>query len=161
MATAQESVLFPNSLHEAHQKATEKVKFKRDEVLNAKIILRAEELTSRYYFEQNGFVLRPAGSNAELFQEGKALQHCVGSYAQRYADGAIELFVIRRAEEPDKPFYTMEVQKDKVVQCRGLKNCAMTPEVKAFVEMFITKKLLTKKRTRIDVTNLNRQEVAI
>lgn len=157
----QEGVLFPNDLHDAHQKTSAKVKYKRDEALNVKIINRAKELEKKFRFEQNGFILRPATSNPELFREGKELHHCVGGYAQRYAEGASDIFVIRKIEEPDKPFYTMEVRKGSIEQCRGIKNCNMTAEVKAFVDLFIEKKLLTKKRTRVDVTGINRQEVAV
>jgi DNA-directed RNA polymerase subunit RPC12/RpoP len=158
MDTRQESVLFPNSLHDAHQKTIKKIKFKRDEELNTKIILRAKELDQQYRFEYNGLMIRPAASIQELFQEGKALQHCVGGYAQRYAEGHIELFVIRRIGEPDKPFYTMEVCIGKVMQCRGFKNCSMTDEVKAFVELFKAEKL-EKKRARVKA--VAQQEVAV
>jgi len=164
MDLSQEHVIFPNNLHDAHQKTSAKIKYKRDEDLNKKIINRASELGKKYSFEHNGLIVRPAASNPEIFQEGKTLQHCVGMYAQRYANGNIDLFVLRKADEPDKPFYTMEVQDGRIVQCRGLKNCEMTVEVRLFVDMFIQKKLLTKKRTRIDVTGIrpeSRQEVAI
>lgn len=45
------------------------------------------------------------------------------------------IFFIRRKEEPEKPYYTLEWH-GKVVQCRGSHNCDMTPEVKAFVQIF-------------------------
>ena len=32
-----------------------------------------------------------------------------------------------------KPFYTIEVRGQEVVQVRGAGNCGMTPEVEAFV----------------------------
>ncbi|MDO3680409.1 PcfJ domain-containing protein [Paenibacillus ehimensis] len=150
MDLSQEHVLFPNNLHSAHQKTMRKVKIKADAALNAKIAARLKDL-ERYRFEHSGLILRPAASSIELFDEGKALNHCVGGYADRYAKGETDLFVIRRVEQPDQPFYTMEVRNGNVVQCRGQKNCVPTPEVKAFVEMFVSKKLLTKKRTRVGV----------
>ncbi|AOZ91587.1 PcfJ domain-containing protein [Paenibacillus crassostreae] len=154
-----ESNLFPNNLHEAHQKTSSKIKFKKDEALNTKIMNRAKSL-GKYRFEYNGLTLRPIATNAELFQEGKELQHCVGGYSQRYAEAKTDIFVIRKVEEPDKPFYTIEINNGKIQQCRGLKNCNMTPEVKTFVDRFVEKKLLTKKRSRVDVTGI-RQEVAV
>ena len=160
MDLTQDYILFPNNLHAAHQKTTEKVKIKADETLNKQIAKRVKEL-NKFKFEFNGLLIRPAVSSAELFEEGKALKHCVGMYSKRYAEGQINLFVIRQVANQEEPFYTMEVQGGKIVQCRGFENCNMTPEVKAFVETFISKKMPSKKRSRIDVTNLNRQEVAI
>lgn len=42
---------------------------------------------------------------------------------------------IRKKEEPDKPYYTLE-WRGKVIQCRGSHNCDMTSEVRAFVQIF-------------------------
>lgn len=149
-----EAVLYPNDLHKAHQKTLTKVKYKEDKALNEQIAKRLQELSRKYRFKVNGFIIRPAVDSIELFNEGKTLQHCVGSYAKRYAEGKCEILVIRKADSPDKPFYTMEIVGDRVMQCRGFKNCDLTPDVKAFVDQFISKKLLTKKRTRIDVTGI-------
>ncbi|MGG4397219.1 PcfJ domain-containing protein [Paenibacillus thiaminolyticus] len=158
-----EGVLFPNNLHAAHQKTSAKIKFKRDEALDKQIRERAKKL-KKFEFECNGLFLRPAASNKELFQEGKELEHCVGSYARRYASGGTNIFFVRKTEEPSKPFYTMEVSGGMVVQCRGYKNCSMTPEIREFVDQFISKKLLTSKQTRVDVTGIQveqREGVAV
>jgi len=50
--------------------------------------------------------------------------------------GETAIFFVRKLEEPDKPYYTLEWKDHKVVQCRGFHNCDMTPEVKAFTEIF-------------------------
>lgn len=157
-------ILFPSKLYEAHQFTLKQVKDRADELLKAKINKRFENLSKKYNFEQDGLFIRPAFDANELIQEGKKLDHCVGRYANDYANGRTDLLFVRRTVDPGKPFYTMEVQKDKVVQCRGLKNCSMTPEVKAFVDLFISKKLIAKERTRIDVTGIQpavREGVAI
>jgi hypothetical protein len=162
-----DSVLFPNNLYDAHTNTSSRIKIKTDASLNIKIAKRLKDLR-KYTFEHSGFLLRPVKDSIELFQEGKALHHCVGGYAGRYAAGTTNIFVIRKSSEPDTPFYTMEVIIEKnvaqITQCYGFKHCNPTPEVKAFVEAFTTNKLLTKKRTRIDVTGIrngNRQEAVV
>ena len=81
--------------------------------------------------------------------EGKNQEHCVGTYLDRVADKRSVIVFIRRAEELDKAFYTMEINPEtmKVVQCRGHKNSDMTPEVRSFVELY-TKAVLDKKRKK-------------
>ncbi|NRS50995.1 PcfJ domain-containing protein [Brevibacillus sp. HB2.2] len=158
-----DSVLFPSNLHQAHQNTIKQVKIKEDEELTRKIQLRRETL-AKYHFESMGFVIRAATDSKELIEEGKKLQHCVGTYADRYADGRCDILVIRQSESRDTPFYTMEIQNGKIVQCRGLKNCGMTEEVERFVEVFREARLekKPKKQTRIEVTAINqRQEVAV
>lgn len=148
MDLTQESVLFPSDLHKAHQATIEKIKFKADEALNAQIRNRLASL-KKYNFEANGFILRPAADTAELIREGNELSHCVGRYAKSYANGETNILLLRKASEPDKPFYTVEVRNGHITQCRGFKNCSPTDEVKAFIDLFTVKKLLTKKQVRV------------
>lgn len=153
MDPKEEQVLYPNDLHRAHLNTTRKVKLKEDATLNIKIAERLKDL-EKYIFEQGDFIIRPAVSSIELFEEGKALRHCVGGYADRYAKGDTIIFFIRRSNEPEKPFYTLEFRNGIIAQCQGFKRCAPTTEVQAFINLFTAKKLLTKKRTRVDVTNI-------
>ncbi|CAH8772251.1 PcfJ domain-containing protein [Paenibacillus dendritiformis] len=149
MDMASQAVCYPNDLHSAHQKTLEKVKYKEDRALNIRIANRLEKLNKLYQFEYNGLVIRPAMTSVELFREGKELSHCVGGYAKNYADGKCDLLFIRRVSEPDKPFYTMEVSGGQVFQCRGYENCSMTPEVRDFVDRFISVKLKKKKPIKV------------
>lgn len=140
----QERNLFPNNLNEAHRKTSAKVKMKKDEIVAQQIIKRASKL-NKQYFEYGEFLVRPASSSEELFKEGKHLQHCVGSYAERYAQGRTDIYVVRRLSEPEKPFYTLEICNGVIIQCRGYKNRATTEEVREFIEMFKAKKFGNKK----------------
>jgi len=115
-----------------------------DAKLNAWIAARLPRL-NRYSCEVGGLLIRPAKSSIELFDEGKALKHCVGRYAESYAKGRTDLYVIRKKEAPDEPFVTVEVIRGQVVQCRGYKNKDMTKEVAALMNAF-EKRLQTRAR---------------
>lgn len=141
-------VLFPNNLHTAHQSTSQKIKYKRDVELDQKIENRAKQVDKKYRFAYQEFFIRSAASNAELFQEGKILNHCVGGYSKNYADGSCDLLLVRRKSEPDKPFYTMQISNGVISQCRGLRNCEMTEEVKQFVDLFKSEKIVIKKTNR-------------
>ena len=100
-------------------------------------------------WEQAGLLIRPAATAKELIREGAALHHCVGGYAERMAKGETAIFFIRRAEEPDKPFYTLELRDKTVIQCRTAHNKSYEQDepVHAFVrEWLATKVLKTKKK---------------
>lgn len=83
-----------------------------------------------------GLMLMVPKSADEIKAEGTALHHCVGTYVERVAKGETMILFIRKIDAPDEPYYTMEWNGSKVVQCRGFKNCDMTPEVKAFTQVF-------------------------
>lgn len=148
---SQDCILYPGHLHRAHQNTIKQISFKENQLLNAKIATRLKNLIKKYSFENAELLIRPAESSAELVIEGKELNHCVGGYAQRYADGETNILVIREKSEPDKPYFTMEIRKDSIVQVGGLKNCAPDKQVKAFVEAF-TEEKLQKKKVRIAIS---------
>ena len=96
-----------------------------------------------------GFTVRLPEHVADLVREGQSLGHCVGrfEYDQKTVRGESCIIFIRKAEEPDKPFYTMEYDlKAKVIrQLYGKLNRAATPEVKKFTNEYI-KRLKPRKK---------------
>ena len=84
----------------------------------------------------DGLFIRLPEDIGELKKEGEALHHCVGTYKEKVLKGETTIFFIRKISAPSKSYYTLEWKDGKVVQCRGMKNCDMTPEVKKFVNLF-------------------------
>ena len=135
MNLTDEYVLYPPNLHRAHQNTIKQIKIKENKILDEKINRRVKILTS-YTYQDEKYLIRPAASSLELIDEGKKLNHCVGTYADRYAKGETNIFVVRKVLEPQKPFYTMEIRKNEIIQVRGKKNCNPTKEVKTFIDKF-------------------------
>lgn len=98
----------------------------------------------KYCFEDSGLLIRPAASSLELINEGKAMNHCVGTYADRYAKGDTNIFVIRKSSEPDKPYFTVEIKQERIVQCRGNEKCSPDEKVTTFIDAFTERKLNNK-----------------
>jgi len=114
----------------------ESVRIKRDERLNTLIQVRLTEL-ERFSFTDGHFVIRPARSVQELFDEGQALHHCVGRYAERYALGETDLFLMRRVSAPDTPYCTVEMRGEMLIQARGERNRPLREDEQAFVDQFV------------------------
>ncbi len=142
-----ESTLFPRDLYTAHQNTIEQIKHKSNIKLNKALAERVKKLTEKYYFEHEELMCRPARSTNELIDEGKALHHCVGTYADRYTRGENVLLVIRKMSAPDQPYFTVELRNDYIVQVRGLRNCAPNKKVEQFLAAF-KKNILEKKKQR-------------
>lgn len=150
MDICDESVLFPQDLHEAHQRTLSRVKIKEDEALNFKIKKRFNEL-NKLSFEFGDLFMRPMASSTEIVSEGNELKHCIGNYAKSYANGHTDLFVIRQKNKPSMPFYSVEINyKQKTVrQVRGFKNAGATDEVTEFMVAFEAAKLKTSKARKV------------
>lgn len=149
--TNNESTFFPKNLYNAHQNTIKQIKYIADKELEIKMKNLSKYRTEKYCFEYQGLLIRPAGSTKELIAEGKALEHCVGGYADRYANGSTDILFIRKLSEPDKPYYTMEVLNNRINQTRGLKNCAPNDEVKEFLGAFTKAKLEGKSKTKVKI----------
>ena len=136
--------LFPRDFKKAHDdKSKEYTRFKdkqakEDEKRFKRLLKQLRKETAdvdAMNLRIKGMFIRLPKELDELKREGETLHHCVGTYRDKVARGDTMIFFIRLEAEPDRPFYTLE-WKGRVIQCQGFKNCDMTPEVKAFVNIF-------------------------
>lgn len=128
-----EDVRWPQNLTGAHDRLSAQQKEMKEKQRREDFEKRYQQL-SRFSWEHDGILIRPAHSAKELQKEGKALHHCVGSYAGSMVTGETAIFFIRRAAEPEKSWYTLEFDEQRLdtKQNRGLCNCDRTQEIKDF-----------------------------
>lgn len=135
-----ENVLLPKNLGEAHDEAARKHrevlqrqieqaerqrrKEERDRLAaaNAAYDERREKLDKKYGFELDGLLIRAPISGAEVLDEGRALKHCVGGYADRHVQGYTTILFMRKASKPNEPWLTIEMNGNELVQIHGYKN---------------------------------------
>lgn len=131
-------VRWPRDLKKAHDAASDRYNQCVNLEMDTEIRKRAEALAFLCW-EKDGLLIRPCGSKTELQTEGRELHHCVATYDKRYAEGRTAIFLIRRTEKPDEPYYTLELDEKNLTvrQNRGLRNCARTPEVQAFEDKWL------------------------
>lgn len=149
-------IYMPNNFRKVHDRTAEEYKALQDKKAAAE--KRRREEAARKELEQTkkamaeifeksegmdafsikgkGLILVVPKNGDEIRAEGEALHHCVGGYVERVAKGETNIFFVRKADEPDKSYFTMEWNHNKIIQCRGMKNCGMPPEVRAFTQVF-------------------------
>lgn len=132
------ALMWPDRLKRDHDRLAARQKKEANRKLDAEILAQAEKL-ERFSVTLDGISIRPARSAGELEAEGKCLHHCVGSYAERVAAGETFIFFIRREEEQDMSWYTLNLDKDlkTVIQNRGNRNCDRTPEIEEFEKTWL------------------------
>lgn len=136
--TAKEYQALQNKRAAAERRRQEALARKRMEQTQKAIeeIFKKNEGTDAFSIEGKGLILKVPKNGDEIKDEGKALHHCVGAYVSQVASGETNIFFVRKAEAPGQPYFTLEYRDNRVVQCRGLHNCDMPAEVKAFVKVF-------------------------
>lgn len=129
-------VIFPKDLRKAHDQAQARLKARTDAQLRRDFKAAMEAISGSLDFEAGGMRMVLPANAEDLAAEGNALHHCVGSYASRVARKECVILFLRRTEDLEKPFYTVEVRNKKVVQVQGMGHCDPTPEVKAFMDQW-------------------------
>lgn len=114
-------VRFPKDLRRRHNELVER----RNEQKNRKKLKRYKEIdaqirthipeAARYYWEDEDYMIVPAAKCEELMREGQTLHHCVGAsttYMDKMAAGRTWILFLRRKEELDIPWYTIEIDME-------------------------------------------------
>lgn len=88
--------------------------------------------------ESNDFTIISPSNPNDLIQEGLVLNHCVGSYIDRYASGYSKIFFVRRKLFVEQPFATLELNRNnQVVQFSEHSNKTPNTNANKFVERWI------------------------
>ena len=74
------------------------------------------------YTDDNFSIVVPEEMN-KITKEGVYLHHCVGGYISRVAEGRTNILFLRKNENIDIPFFTIEVNNhNEIIQIHGLYN---------------------------------------
>lgn len=125
---------YPDNIREAHDRLMIQIETKKSAKDDLMIRERVSNELSKYRFADDDFVITPANSIADLINESARLNHCVRTYDKRYASGETSIFLIRKRDDVNSPFYTLELSDKTIKQLRGKNNCTAVNEVLDFVE---------------------------
>ncbi len=73
-------------------------------------------------------------SKADFDKEGQLQHNCVGGYFERCTKGETTVFFVRNADEPDKPYATVEFKEGQLVQCRIAYNRNAPADVMKYMD---------------------------
>ena len=134
-------LIFPNSLKREHDKAARKITQVKDEKLNAVFRERAAS-NDKYAWENEEFKVLIPHDISELYEEGRKLSHCVGTYGKVVAEGRSVVAFIRKATDVDTPLCTIEIRQNAIVQARGMSNrpAENIPKMKTFIKAWAANK---------------------
>lgn len=94
------------------------------------------------YADDNFSIIVPEEMN-KITKEGVYLHHCVGGYVSRVAEGRTNILFLRKNDDIEIPFFTIEVSNsNEIIQIHGLYNrwLGNEPEAVKFVINWIREK---------------------
>ena len=147
---AHDQVLAATEHIRAEKKAAEEMeKAKAREATYEPAVKALYESITFDLFSKDGFTIRLPEHVTDLVREGQSLGHCVGrfDYDKKTVRGESCIVFVRKEEEPDKPYFTMEYDlKEKTIrQLYGKGNRAAPTEVRKFANEYI-KRLKPRKK---------------
>lgn len=119
-------VLWPDDLHAAHDQASAQLVARQDAEV-AKLSMKKGTVSGavrkkKYEFELDGLRISFPLTAAAIRYEGKVLSHCVGGYADRHIKGVLTILFLRRVSQPNRPYVTIEMDGNRIVQVHGYRN---------------------------------------
>jgi len=131
-------ILFPRNLKQAHARTSAQIEYKTTPEQQAAFLEQSGK-AQKLAWEQGNLLIRPPVNGEELIEEGAFLNHCVGGYVADMAEGKTTIMLIRRVDDPDTPFYTLEWRDGQVIQCRTDSNESYEwdTEVSEFVSAWV------------------------
>lgn len=130
-------LIYTNSLKREHDKAMRKIGLLRNtsNVEEFKQIVESEEYKKYCYIGPKYIVTVPK-SPEDMFEEGRKLNHCVGSYVERVINGECIILFVRKANSPDKAYFTVEIADNAICQARGYSQSLPGADVRQFLKSY-------------------------
>jgi len=145
--------IYPKDLIAAHDAAVEefnKMVEKQQREKDRKSDEKYKKILSKvecFAYEDGTFLIRPLRNKQDFVDEGKNNHNCVATYWDEAVSGSSRIFVLRKAEEPDVSYVTIELTPDnKLRQCLATGNRLPSDEVKAWVDKWL--KTIVQRKTK-------------
>lgn len=137
-------ILYPKNLKERHDQFVEEKREREEELAKKKDDEKDADFRKtiqkngweNYEMETEDFFIRLPKRVREIRQEGQNQHHCVATYIDRMVSGKTCILFIRKKEEPEESYYTVEVREGEVIQVRGKYNKDPGEDVKKFMNTF-------------------------
>ena len=140
--------LYPKNLEEAHDRISREYLDKQSEIKQRKREKQQREYEDnylpaleKYAYEDSEYLIRPLRDFKDFENEGRNNKNCVASYYTRASKGKTAVFVMRRINEPNTSFVTIELRSDhndhRVSQCFGTGNRMPAQEVRKWVNEWL------------------------
>lgn len=121
-------VLYPKNLRESHDALYHQIEVVEDPILDEKIKQLSKVLALNRY-EDDTYLIYPVSSMEELVEESRQQKNCVRTYCDRIAKYQCQIYFMRKKEELERSFVTIEVFRNKIMQARVKYNESPSEEV--------------------------------
>lgn len=102
-------VKYPVALRTEHDKVVYKKSIIENKNYEEAFSLVTKQYGEKFSYKSDDFVITYPKTLSDLFEEGRMLNHCVGTYGDAVKNGKSIILFARKAKAPDMPYFTIEV----------------------------------------------------
>lgn len=121
-ALNEKSRKFPNSLRKEHDIVTFATNALAEAETKEEFLKQAQKNHDRYHFTYDKFMAIIPQSTEEVIQEATQQHNCLRSYIRSIQNGSTAVAFIRRKEQPEKSYVTVEIRDAQILQIQGFAN---------------------------------------
>lgn len=132
-------VKYPKHLKTDHDKLVMKYNLWKRYKDDLAILKLTDEYKKLAFTGKDCSIILPKNS-ADIVDEGVQMSNCVGTYVKRIAEGDTFVCFMRKNEDLDHSYVTIEVNNGKVCQVKGFANRVTTKEEDDFVKKWAKEK---------------------
>lgn len=140
-----------DDIKDMHDAAVSVYNLKREEYRLEAFVKQSKKWDAFIYEGKKFSVIAPKHPG-EVANEGIVLHHCVKSYIDRITNGSTNIVFIRKTDELDKPFFTVEISNSGVIeQVHGFanRNANTEPGLEDFIKEWA-------KNRKLKTNNMNK-----
>lgn len=145
----EETNRYPNNIEVSHAECIYKFNIfneEKEHAENCEQLLRFKASTNKYKYleyKNDNYIIMLPNVPSDLINEGDKLNHCVGSYIDYVTSGKSTILFVRKSDNVDTPYMTLEVRDDMIVQAKKDRDKYPNKDDKKLLEEFCEKKSLT------------------
>lgn len=171
--TMDEMIYRPRELKRRHDEAVKELEEREAEITADEYSARfpgvedvMEEIREKYEYISEQYIIMVPRRCVDIVLEGRALHHCAGAtdrYFDRIKQHETYICFLRRAEEPDRPYYTIEVEPGGTIrQHRGyLDEEPEIEKIRPFLrewQQVVKRRMSEEDRQRARISAVKREE---
>lgn len=132
----------PRELKKSHDTLAKRYNLVKAEIKDRKS-KAALELVNNWFTEygNDDYCIKVPHYKSDFIREGQALNHCVGrfSYYDKHIKGEKMIFFVRKASDPDIPYFTTEIDmiRGQIIQLYGYGDCVAPKKIWTFTKHFV------------------------
>ena len=145
-------IAYPKNIKDAHDQVMNALEKEKHSNSNLAISKLEKMLNESYGYRDKKYLIRAPHNADEIVEEGTKLHHCVGrmGYIERMVKGDTYIMFLRKVDDPDTPYYTIELFDNKIRQVHGFGNNdvdinEITPFINRFKRMIRNKAISNQK----------------